>query len=235
MARARRVAAVACLGVLGVACGYGVGMVTEAPIEAPHGQAGPLTALRRQTTPPPATRTVTPVPDNSPALDPAEITFRQQTFESEGTLHSSVSLQVPKDWWRRSDPRPDRKQFSSSDRRRWMRVDAGFPLDRPTTDSRAFRITQLRGARPPYANLQIEPDQPAGEVTGPDGRVRHHRTLVYRYVPEERTLLVIVRWIGFGADPRTAVELSVTGLPKDRKALERIIDRATRTVSRIDR
>lgn len=235
MATMRLVAAVACLGALGLAGGYYAGLLTEPPIAAPDGQPSPLTPLEPIPSPSPTGRTVTPVPDNSPALDASEITYRQQTFESEGALRSSVSLEVPKDWWREFDPRPDRKQFSASNRRRWMRIDAGFPLGRPTTGSRALRIAQLRGAQPPYANLQIDQDQPDGTSTGPDGKVRHYSTLSYRYVPEQRTLLVIVRWIGFGADRRTAVEIGVTGLPKDRKALERIMDRATKTVSRIDR
>jgi hypothetical protein len=45
---------------------------------------------------------------------------------------------------------------------------------------------------------------------------------------------VLVRWIGFGAPGNVAVEMSVTGLPQDEPALEKVLERASTTVLRFD-
>jgi hypothetical protein len=67
-------------------------------------------------------------------------------------------------------------------------------------------------------------------VEGDDGSLRTVSTLVYTYIPDEVVRYVIVRWVATGPDDTATVEMSIAGLPQDVKALNEILDQATRSV-----
>lgn len=235
-------AAVLAFGVIGVGGGYAAGVVTEPSIPGASGQPAPLGggAGQGDSTPKPSARTVTPVPDDTPALD-SDIVFRRRTFEVRAAFRSEISLHVPGDW-RETEPRDDREQFTDPLSKRWLRIESGFTPLRPPGDSRAAKMQQLRQTEPPNPNLKLDDSRPDEVREGKDGEPRSISTLVYSYAPETSsaentyvTRLVITRWVGFGEDGDAEVELSVTGLPQDAKALEKVLDRATDTVTRRDR
>jgi hypothetical protein len=234
-------AAVLAFGVIGVGGGYAAGVFTEPSIPGASGQPAPLAgnAGQDEPTPKPTTRTVTPVPDDTPPLD-TDIVFRRKAFEVRGVFRSEISLHVPGDW-RETEPRDDREQFTDPVSKRWIRIESGFTPLRPPGDSRAAKMKQLQLTEPPNPNLKLDDSRPDEVRQGKDGEPRNISTLVYSYAPEASsaentyvTRLVLTRWVGFGADGDAAVELSVTGLPQDAKALEKILDRATDTVTRRD-
>lgn len=234
-------AAVLASAVIGVGGGYAAGVVTEPDVPGASGQPGPLPGNSGQAVPTakPSTRTVTPVPDDTSPLS-ADIVFRRRTFEVQSALRSEISLHAPGDW-RQTEPRDDREQFTDPLGKRWLRVESGFNPLRPPADSRTAKMEMLRGTEPPNPNLKMDDSRPDETREGRDGKPRSISTLVYTYAPEASstpntyvTRLVITRWVAFGEGENTEVELSVTGLPQDVKALEKILDRATDTVTRRD-
>lgn len=229
-------AAVLAFGVIGVGGGYAAGVVTEPSIPGASGQPSPLagSAGRGEPTPKPTTRTVTPVPDDTPALD-SDIVFRRKAFEVRAAFRSEISLHIPAGW-RETEPREDREQFTDPLSKRWIRIESGFTPTRAPGDSRAAKMLELRTTEPPNPNLELDDSRPDEVREGRDGEPRTISTLVYSYAPETTrvTRLVLTRWVGFGEDGNAEVELSVTGLPQDAKALEKILDRATDTVTRRD-
>jgi hypothetical protein len=233
-------AAVLAFGVIGVGGGYAAGVITEPSIPGASGQPAPLAGSAGEGVPTPkqSARTVSTTPDDTRRLDP-DIVYRRKTFEVRAAFRSEVSLHVPADWWQ-SEPRDDREQFTDPLRKRWIRIESGFTPLRSPNDSRAAQIARLLDAEPPNPNLKLDDSRPDETREGRDGRPRSISTLVYTYAPKSSTTnayvtrLVLTRWIAFGEGGNTEVELSVTGLPQDAKALEKILDRATDTVTRRD-
>jgi hypothetical protein len=232
-------AAVLGIAVIGLGGGYAAGALTEPPIPGASGAPAPLTGSvsQGQPTSKPTSRTVTPTPDDAPALD-GDIIFRRRTFSVQAAVKSEISLHVPGDW-RETEPRDDREQFTDPLSKRWLRIESGFTPHRSPGDSRDFKIRQLLESEPPNPNLELDDSRADETREGRDGRMRNFSTLVYTYAPETTPntfvpRLVLTRWVGFGEDGNTEVELSVTGLPQDAEALEKLLDRATDTVTRRD-
>ena len=234
----RLVALVAGVGIVGVAAGVGAGLLTQ---QNPRTGTGPVLPMAAAPTPavtPTTTPVVikTPVPDDEPALDPDELRYRTVDFRLTKAPHDPVRvrLQVPRGWTYKSIlDQTDQIKYVDPTGKRWIRIESGFLPERPPADSMNLLVSTLKSSVPLQNDLRIE--APAtGSITGDDGDSRSIATVTYTYIPNERTLQVIVRWIGFGTLGNVAVEMSVTGLPQDKAALTAIMERASQTVQRFD-
>ncbi|MET7278137.1 hypothetical protein ABZS29_07900 [Kribbella sp. NPDC005582] len=223
---------------IGGAGGYGVGWLTALDRSvAASGKAMPLgqvTAAGTSTPMPtaPPTDPRNPVPDDSSPLQVDDLSYRSTTVAVTGrTLRSTLTLDVPDDWKYVAQDPPNNARFNESLGKRWLRVEGGFPLTRPPSTSMAVKLKAM---------LKLQKDEPNQHVqilsqidTG------HSATLTYRYVPDAALSpnpilkLVIVRWVADDSG-KVMVEMSVTGLPQDEKALRQIIDRASDSVVRED-
>ncbi len=218
---------------LGGAGGYGVGLLTAVDrSDAATGTAAPLGNLR--STPDPSTSpspTSTPrevQPDNSPPLDAADLSYKSRTFTVEYVYNSEVTARVPSKWAETQPDPPRTARFTDPTGKRWLRVEAGFSIQRPPAASMQARIADLD---------RLPKDQLVKYISSTvEG---NYATLVYTYVPPESlapvaTLrYVIVRWVADDSG-LCAVEMSSTGLPQDKKALMTIIDKASSSVVRRD-
>jgi hypothetical protein len=225
--------------VIGIAGGFGVGMASmPGPADVLGKALGKATAsgidaapLGTDDSPSPGVVKKTPVPDPTEPLVARDLDYRTRTFIADRAVRSKVSLDIPKGW-DFTQPEADEGRFTDPLRKRWIRAEAGFLPQRPTADSLAERIRQLK-AVDPAQDLTIISEQ-SGHAVHTDGTRLTYSTLVYTYIPLDVRRYVMVRWISFGKPDLAAVEMSTTGLPKDREALESVLQRATQTVTRTD-
>jgi hypothetical protein len=235
----RLVALVAGVAVAGALAGYTAGRLTQPEPGVSTGAPLPMAAApavpsASPTTPPLPKKT--PVPDQTRKLDPDELGFRTAEFSVTKKPHPPVrvSVQVPEDWQIRRNPvHPDEVRYVDSTGKRWIRIESGFLIERPPIDSMNILVANLRGSQPFENDLRLGP-QTSGPLTGRNGDSRNIATLAYTYIPGQSVRSVLVRWIGFGAPGNVAVEMSVTGLPQDEPALEKVLERASTTVLRFD-
>ncbi len=238
------VSAVVGIAVLSAAGGYGVGELTQ-PKSVRSIDTGPIAAVSAtpapsSPTPSPAT-TRTPVPNDDPALDPAELAFESRTFTVVGDAAPNVGARaeiagdVPRHW-RKVDlhDRPDWGKFNNpSNSKRSMRY--GLPVAETIEESKKVQIGRLTPLVDQLVTFQ--PVAPSGTTTGPDGAERTYTAIAYTYLPpgEDKSLLyVLTRWVSVHGDGRADVEISVTGLPQDKAALEKIMNRAMKSAVRED-
>ncbi|TDD58491.1 hypothetical protein E1263_18885 [Kribbella antibiotica] len=219
---------------LGGAGGYGVGWLTAADSSV-TATGKPLPLGQLSLPPTPASPTTTPVPvdsrkpvpDNSKALLVKDLTYRTHTFKVQGTLESEISLEAPDGWTYTPQTDRDTARFNET-LKRYLRVQGGFPLTRPPAASMAALIKRLDKLD---ASQQV---RYVDEVDDGDTA-----TLIYEWVPPAEIAAlpslrrVIVRWVADDSG-KVAVELSVTGLPKDAKALQDVMDHASQSVERRD-
>ena len=226
------------VGIVGVAAGVGAGLATQQAPRTGTGPVLPMAAAPSAVTTPSATPVArkTPVPDDEPALDPDDLRYRSVDFDLTKPPYDPVrvALQVPQGWTYRKDPgETDQIRYVDPTGKRWLRIQSGFLIERPPVDSMNQLVSTLKAGVPPENDLRIEPPS-AATITGVDGDSRSIATVAYSYIPNERQLQVIVRWVGFGALGNVAVEMSITGLPQDEPALTEIMERASTTVERFD-
>jgi hypothetical protein len=217
---------------LGGAGGYGVGLLTTAErSDASPGTAAPL-GVTQPSTPSPSPSPTTPPrevkPDNSPALEASDLSYKARTFTVRNVYKSRVTVRVPADWRMTQPDPPLTARFSDPTGKRWIRIEAGFTISRPPAASMAARIEQLE---------HLPPDQMLSIISR---TVRDkYATLVYMYVPPASQApvptvrYVIVRWVADDSG-NCAVEMSSTGLPQDKEALMEVLDEATASVVRRD-
>jgi len=219
---------------LGGAGGYGVGLLTAVDRSAAAaGTAAPLGTIRTSTSTPSTTPSPTSTPrviqpDNSPPLDATELRYKTRSFDVEYVYESQVSARVPSTWnMTRPDP-PRTARFTDPTGKRWIRVEAGFTIQRPPAASMQARILELN---------RLPKDQMLKYISSTvEG---NYATLVYTYVPPASLApvatvrYVIVRWVADDSG-LCAVEMSSTGLPQDKKALMTVIDKAASSVVRRD-
>ena len=211
---------------LGGAGGYGLGVWTTPGAAATNGQATPLSGLDL-----PATPSQSPtrppreiVPDDSPALRADELTYKTRVFTAKMTVQSRVRVQVPAQWdFTQPDP-PKLGRYTDPTKKRWIRIEAGFTIQRPPAESMAIRIGELK---------PIPADQMVKVLHQEVDQETHNATLVYTYVPGSSVRYVIVRWVADGTG-NCHLEIGSTGLPQDEEALMAVLDRATETVTRTD-
>ncbi|GAB2556097.1 hypothetical protein GCM10027269_06940 [Kribbella endophytica] len=208
----------------GAASGYGIGHLTE-PKDQPTGSAAPLRPSA-EVTPTPTEPLNIAVKDPTPGLKKSELRYKEREFVAEKIVRSQMTLDVPKNWHMTisADP-PDEARFTDPTGRRFVRVQAGFTIERPPAVSMAERIGQLEGT--PYRqDLKIVSDQVAE-----DGR---SATLTYTYIPEKTLRYVVVRWVALDDSGNCAVEIGAAGLIQDKDGLLAAMERATETVTRSD-
>ncbi len=219
---------------LGGAGGYGVGLLTAVERStAATGTAAPLGSVRPSTpapsaTPSPEEKPRTVVPDNSSPLDASNLRFKTRQFTVEYVYRSLVSARVPSNWAMTQPDPPRTVRFTDPIGKRWLRIEAGFTIQRAPAASMQARIAELNRLPKAQALKYIS-------TTVKD----NYATLVYTYVPPASlapvaTLrYVIVRWVADDSG-LCAVEMSSTGLPQDKEALMTVLDKAAASVVRRD-
>ena len=214
---------------LGGAGGYGVGLwSTTAQSSAATGSAVPLTAVSPSSptiNPTPLAPVKTPKPDKTRPLQAENLIYRTREFTAEQVVKSRITVKVPKNWWMtQPDPKKEAR-FTDPTTKRYIRIESGFTIRRPPSESMADRVATLQ-ALPAIQVVKIVSQQ-----TASDGR---SATLVYTCIPEQTLRYVVVRWTAVDETDNAAVELSITGLPQDRAALMDVLDHATTSVTRTD-
>ena len=215
---------------LGVTGGYFTGGYLDTPLPTASGDAAPLGEVSPSEPPLPVK---TPVPNNLPALQVNELEFRKQTF----TVHQEslppvrLSVQVPDSWEKSvSKKAPGEVKFLDSLHERGVRVESGFRVELTPTQQRDRLIAQLKSSLPYEDDFQIV-SQTDDDITGSDGQSRPISTLIYSYIPTQTVRYVMVRWVATAGDGLANVEMSITGLPQDAKALTLVADEAARSVT----
>lgn len=225
------------LGIAGAGAGYyGGQLVASGP--TPLGvAAGPLAAGTEPTAKPSGSPSLplsrkTPVPSTISPLLADDLRFKTRNFSVEGTTTEQVrlSIKTPSNWQLTSSPKtPDEVKFLDPLKERAVRVQSGFPPDKSVVQSRLEIVKGLLESQPYQNDVQIK-FQGESQVEGDDGRMRAVSTLVYTYVPIDVVRYVIVRWVATGDDDKATVEMSIAGLPQDVKALNEVLDQATKSV-----
>jgi hypothetical protein len=219
---------------LGGAGGYGIGWLTiSAASETSTGMAVPLAAVSPSTAPasptgPPSSPPEppkTPVPDNTPPLLASDLSYKTRDFVAESTVHSMVTVKVPRNW-KMTQPDPmDSARFTDPTTKRWIRIEAGFTITRPPKDSMAAKVALLNTISSSQALTYLS------QQVDPKARTA---TLTYTYIPDKTLRYVIVRWVALDASGNVGTEISVTGLRQDRLGLLDVLDHATAGVTRTD-
>jgi hypothetical protein len=218
---------------VGAAGGYGVGLLTTEQSSAATGTAAPLGSIRLLTPSPSVSTSPTPPPrkvkyDDSDALQVDDLTYKTRTFDLKSVVRSRVSVRVPRDWGFTLQDPPKTGRFTDATGKRWIRLEAGFTIQRPPAESMNARIVELN--RLPADQMMNLISQTVDD---------NYATLVYTYVPppeqspEGILRYVIVRWVADDSS-NCAVEMSSTGLPQDKAALLDVLDHATDSVERKD-
>lgn len=224
----------ALLGIAGGAAGYYGGELAE-PGPTPYGvAAGPLTGTKVAPSPTPAITLSRkkPKPSKVAPLLPGELEFKTRNFSVESTTGEQVrlSIRTPSTWKLTDNPQVATEvKFVGTQGERAIRVESGFPPDKSVVRSRDEIVKGLAESQPYQNDVQIK-SQGESRVEGDDGNLRTVSTLVYTYIPDDVVRYVIVRWVATGPDDTATVEMSIAGLPQDVKALNEILDQATRSV-----
>ncbi|WP_425827832.1 hypothetical protein [Kribbella sp. DT2] len=214
----------------GGAGGYGLGHLTE-PRDQPTASAAPLRPSA-EVTPTPTEPLNIAVKDPTRALKKSELRYKERGFVAEKTVRSQVTVEVPRNWpMTLADPQ-DEARFTDPTGRRFVRVEAGFTIERLPKESMDVRVAQLADT-PHHEDLQI-----VSTVVADDGR---SATLSYTWVPTQtrphvpQSLRhVMVRWVALDDTGNCAVEIGVGGLAQDKDGLLAVLERATETVTRSD-
>jgi hypothetical protein len=122
------------------------------------------------------------------------------------------------------DPKKEAR-FTDPLAKRWVRIEAGFTIQRPPAASMEQRIGWL-GGTPRKQDLRI-----LSKEVADDGR---SATLTYAYIPAQALRYVVVRWIALDDSGYCAVEISSTGLIQDKDGTGAVLERATDSVTRDD-
>ncbi|HET6988384.1 MAG TPA: hypothetical protein VFI00_17295 [Kribbella sp.] len=215
---------------IGVTGGYFTGDYLETPLPTASGNAAPLGAVSPSE---PLLPVKTPVPNNLAALQADDLDFREQRF----TVHQEslppvrLSVQVPSTWAKSVNKNaPGEVKFLDSLRERGLRVESGFRVELTPAQQRDRLIAQLKSSLPYEDDFQIV-SQTDDSVTGDDGQPRSASTLIYTYIPTQTVRYVMVRWVATSGDGLANVEMSITGLPQDAKALALVADEAAKSVT----
>jgi hypothetical protein len=208
----------------GGAGGYGIGHLTQPETQASDA-AAPLHPGGSDATPTPVEPVNTAVPDPTPALRRSELRYKEREFVAELAVRSQVTVEVPRNWrFTQPDP-PKEARYTDPTGRRYVRVEAGFTIERPPRVSMEQRILVLANT-PRREDLQILSKQVAE-----DGR---SATLTYTFVPDKSLRYVVVRWVALDDSGNCAIEISSTGLIQDKDATWAVLERASETVTRSD-
>jgi len=193
-----------------------------APSSSPTPSATPSVPLIRKT----------PEPNPLKALVAGELEFKTRNFTVSGEVAGEVklSISVPAGWQLTpTKDKPSEVRFVDPSGERAVRVESALNPDKPVKQAMQDVLTNIQSSQP-YQN-DVQPlFQRTGQVKDDDGRLRDVATLVYTYIPGATTRYVIVRFVATGDGDVATVSMSVTGLPKEEKALEKILAEATTSV-----
>jgi hypothetical protein len=140
-------------------------------------------------------------------------------------------VRVPAGWQKTvNEDAPGEVKFLDPLRERAARLESGFRNDLTTAQQREKLVRGLESSQPYENDLKII-DQGDDTITGTDGRTRTISTIVYTYIPFKTVRYVIVRWVATAGDSQATVEMSITGLPQDAKALQLIADQAAKSAT----
>lgn len=230
MKRPILVSGILLITLLGVAGGYLAGDRTEVPVPTASGAAAPLGEV---TPSQPELTRKTPEPNDLPALRPDELDFKTQRFTVQQDSQPPVrlSVRVPSGWQKTVDEKaPGEVKFLDSLRERGARIEAGFRPGLTPTEMRDKLILGLESSQPYENDLQILA-KTDGTIIGTDGQPRDISTVVYTFIPSKTVRYVLVRWVATGDDSTATVEMSITGLPQDAKALTLIADQVAKSAT----
>ncbi|WP_157630948.1 hypothetical protein [Kribbella catacumbae] len=207
---------------LGGAGGYGLGLLTTDQRASAGVAAAPLApaASAKTTTPPPKKL----IPDDSEPLQAEDIRYKTREFTVIYRLESRVKVRVPGNWDPALQDPPKEMRFNEPARKRLVRIQAGFTIERPPEESMDIRIGVLKA---------LSADQMVTIKSRTVDPVTQHATLVYTYAEKLSLRHVITRWVA-NKDGLCAFEIGVSGLPQDKAALEEILDRAAESATRSD-
>lgn len=234
------VSGIVLLALLGGAGGYLGGQRFDGRVTA-GGYAGPLPGdVATSPTPgptPSGTPSVplirkTPQPNPLEALDIDDLEFKTRNFTVTGDVAGQVrlSIRVPSGWvLNPAKDKPSEVRFVDPTGERAVRVQSALSPEQSVKDSLEVLMTQLQSSQP-YQNDFQPLYQGVGQVKDDDGKLRPVATLVYTYIPGATTRYVIVRFVATGDGDVATISMSVTGLPKEQKVLEKILAEATASV-----
>ncbi|WBQ05945.1 hypothetical protein [Kribbella sp. CA-293567] len=236
------VSGIVLLALVGACGGYWAGPLLNQRAEA-SGPAAPLAgSAAGQTVPPPspspsATPSVplirkTPQPNPLEPLVSTDLEFRTRNFtvSSEVAGEVKLSIKVPAGWQLTpSKDKPSEVRFVDASGERAIRIESALTPDKPVQQALQDVLTNVQSSQP-YQNFVRPLFQGSGQVKDSDGQLRQVATLVYTYIPGATSRYVIVRFVATGDGDLATISMSVTGLPKEQKALERILAEATSSV-----
>ncbi len=111
-----------------------------------------------------------------------------------------------------------------------------LPIAETIERAKQTQVDRLAALYDQLVTFQPEPE--SGTAVGSDGTKRTYTSITYTYLPpgdgDKPLLYVITRWVSFNGDGKADVEIGVTGLPQDKAALEKIMDRAMKSAVRED-
>ena len=210
---------------LGGAGGYGLGLLTTDQPASAGTSAAPLAGVDSSTSPTPTVPPKTIIPDDSEPLRASDIRYKTRVFTARGTVESHVSVKAPSTWDMTQPDPPKEGRFNEPARKRWIRVEAGFTIQRAPEVSMDLRIAQLRDSVPASQMVTIKSHKVDLDTK--------NATLAYTYVPENGVRYVVIRWVA-NRNGLCIFEIAATGLPQDKPALEAILDHASESATRSD-
>jgi hypothetical protein len=233
------VSGIVVLALVGAGGGYLAGPLLDQHVDE-AGAAAPLPVSAASTPPPSATPSQTPsVPlirktpqpnPLEPLSDHMDFDLRNFTVSSELAGEVKLSLRIPAGWqFTPSKDKSSEVRFVDASGERAVRIESALTPDKSVRQALQDVLTNVQSSQP-YQNFVQPLFQGAGTVKDDDGRPRQVATLVYTYIPGATSRYVIVRFVATGDGSLATISMSVTGLPKEKKVLERILAEATSSV-----
>lgn len=168
-----------------------------------------------------------------PALDLDDIVFVERSLALTGEVESDVKVEVPRGWRETLQPGGDEVRFTKEGPDpRFIRVQAGFTMVETPLSIATRKFGEVASSLTHENDPKLDP-LVSGSLTGTDQKKRSFQSFRYSFISQSQGLkLVIVRYVAFEGNPNVAVVMAVSGMPKDEKALQGVLDRATKTVVR---
>jgi hypothetical protein len=219
--------------VLGVAGGYATGMLTSPSSVTVSGVPAPLGRVTGSPSPSPLP-VKTPKPNGYKPL--GEVDFHWQTFTVDLEQNDAgvdpppirMSVRVPIGWEMTTTEKGEAK-FTDPKHVRWVRVSPVYPVKLSAKQKRDQLVPMLKSTIA-HEDLFKLIGQADDAPTGMDGRTRRVSTLTYSYIPDEWLRPVIVEYVTTADSAGADFEMSVTALPDDQAAMERIAEVAANSI-----
>lgn len=216
--------------VLGVAGGYYAGELTKPSYPVASGVPAPLGGVTAAPNTAPLPRK-TPKDNGYEALFADDLKFHWQSYDVDMPEQPRVRLRmrVPVGW---TESVTKKGEINVTDPRgvRWIRLATVYPIKQSAKQKRDLLIPGVK-ANVSYEDTLTLLGQSDDNITGTDGQSRKVSVLRYSYIPKEWIRPVIVQYVTTPGQDGANVEMSITGLPQDQKALDRIAEEAAASVT----